>query len=142
MRILYFNSWHAVELHDWIIDNSGGVRGINNLDCLENLLQQIQNDDKYAKFHHKLTHLVFAIAKLKVFADTNKRLSIALGCYFMELNGYDYAVQKFATEMENIAVWLAAGKIKKELLEEITESLIYEEEYSEELKLKLTIAIA
>jgi len=45
-------------------------------------------------------------------------------------------------EMENIAVWLAEGKISKDLLEEIIESLIYEEDYSEELKLKIAIAVS
>lgn len=44
--------------------------------------------------------------------------------------------------MENIAVWLAQGKINKELLAEIIESLIYEEDYREELKLKIAIAIS
>lgn len=44
--------------------------------------------------------------------------------------------------MENITVWLAEGKISKDLLAEIIESLIYEEDYSEELKLKIAIAIS
>lgn len=43
--------------------------------------------------------------------------------------------------MENIAVWLAEGKISKELLGELIESLLYEEDYSEALKLKLALAV-
>ena len=141
-RILYFDIQHAVEVHDWIIDNSGGLDGTNDLGLLESALQHIQNDWYYPEFANKLTHLVFAINKFHVFTDGNKRSSIALGCYFLELNGYDYVVQYFAMEMENIAVWLAEGKIDKELLADIVESLIYEEDYSEELKLKIATAIS
>jgi death-on-curing protein len=50
-------------------------------------------------------------------------------------------VGKFVLEMENIAVWLAEGKISKELLGELIQSLIFEEEFNEGLKLKLAIAI-
>ena len=142
MKIFYFDIQHAIEVYDWIIDNSGGLHGANDLGLLESALQHIKNNLYYPDFQSKLTHLVFAINKLHAFNDGNKRSSIALGCYFLELNGYDYAVQNFAMEMENISVWLAEGKISKELLLEIIESLIYEEDYSEELKLKIANAIS
>jgi death on curing protein len=140
--IFYFDIQHAVEVHDWIIDNSGGLHGVNDRGRLESVLQHIQNDLYYPEFQSKLTHLVFAINKFHAFTDGNKRSSIALGCYFLKLNGYDYVVEKFIIEMENIAVWLAEGKISKELLAEIIKSLIYEEDYSEELKLKIAIAVS
>jgi len=44
--------------------------------------------------------------------------------------------------MENIAVWVAEGKISKELLGTIVESLIYEDNFSESLKLKILLAIS
>jgi death on curing protein len=43
--------------------------------------------------------------------------------------------------MENIAVWVAEGKINKDLLGELVESLIYENEYSEALKLQLALSV-
>ena len=42
--------------------------------------------------------------------------------------------------MENIAVDVADNRIDKDLLFEIINSLIYESDYSEELKLKLIAA--
>jgi len=39
--------------------------------------------------------------------------------------------------MENIAVYVADNKMDKDLLFEIITSIIYEEDYSEELKLKI-----
>ncbi len=137
----YFDIYYAVKTHDWIIDNSGGFPGANNLGLLESALEHIQNDLYYPEIHHKLTHLVFAINKFHAFIDGNKRSSIALGAYFLEINGYHFLIKKFVLEMENIAVWVAEGKIAKELLCELIESLIFEEDFSEELKLKLACAV-
>ncbi|MBU6185383.1 MAG: type II toxin-antitoxin system death-on-curing family toxin [Cyanobacteria bacterium REEB444] len=137
----YFDSHYAVNVHDWVIENSGGLPGSNNLGLLESALEHIQNDLYYPEIQDKLTHLVFAIIKFHAFTDGNKRSSIALGAYFLALNGYNFLVKKFALKMENIAVWVAEGKISKELLGELIESIIFEEDFSEELKIKLASAI-
>lgn len=137
----YFDSDYAVNVHDWVIKNSGGLPGSNNLGLLESTLEHIQNDLYYPEIQDKLTHLVFAVIKFHAFTDGNKRSSIALGSYFLELNGYGFLVKKFVLEMENIAVWVAEGKILKELLGELIESLIFEEDFSEELKFKLMRAV-
>ena len=140
-KFFYFNIHYAVELHDWIINNSGGLAEINNLGLLESPLEHIQNDLYYPEFEDKLTHLVFSVNKSHVFIDGNKRSSIELGCYFLKINGYGYVVKKFVLEMENIAVWVAEGLISKNLLGEIVKSIIYEDDYSESLKLKIFLAV-
>jgi death-on-curing protein len=140
-RFIYFDIHYAVEIHDWIIEQSGGFPGVNNLGLLERALEHIQNDLYYPELHHKLTHLVFAINKFHAFSDGNKRSSIVLGSYLLEINGYKFVINKFIFEMENISVWVAEGKIPKDLLGELIESLIFEEEYSESRKLKLLLAI-
>ncbi len=140
-RFFYFDIHYALKEHDWIIENSGGLPGINNLGLLESALQHVQNDLYYPELHHKLTHLVFAVNKFHAFTDGNKRSSIVLGAYLLKLNGYDFVIKKFVLEMENIAVWLAEGKIGKELLGELVESMLFEEDYSEDLKLKLALAV-
>ncbi|MFZ6771680.1 type II toxin-antitoxin system death-on-curing family toxin [Undibacterium sp. SXout7W] len=133
----YFDVDHAIDVHDWIIENSGGRIGILNLGNLESPLAHIQNDLYYPEFQDKLTHLVFAINKNHAFNDGNKRSSIALGAYFLKLNGYDYVITRFVFEMENIAVWVADNQIDKNLLAEIIESILIEADYSEALKLKI-----
>ena len=137
----YFDIHEAVKLHDLIIAKSGGDPGTYNLGILESVLQHIQNDDYYPKIQDKLTHLVFAVNKFHVFIDGNKRSSLVLGACFLNLNGYNFCVKKFFLEMENITVWVAEGKISKELLGELIESLIFEEDFSEELKVKLARAL-
>jgi len=135
--IFYFDAAHAIEVHEWIINESGGMSGINNLGLLESPLEHIQNDDYYSTIEEKLTHLVFSIIKSHAFSDGNKRSSIALGSYFLKLNGYDYVVRDFVIKMENISVWVAEGKINKVILGEIIKSLIYEDSYSESLQLRI-----
>lgn len=136
-EILYFDTAHAITFHDDIITKSGGFQGIRDLGQLESILEHIQYDLYYPNFEDKLTHLFYAINKGHTFSDGNKRSSIALSTYFMEVNGYDFAVSKFIIEMENIAVDVADNRIEKELLAEIITSIIYEDDYSDELKLKL-----
>ena len=89
----------------------------------------------------KITHLVFSINKNHAFNDGNKRSSLALGAYFLELNGFDYVVKRFVKEMENIAVWVADNLIDKDLLYEIICSVLYEDDYSEALKLAILEAV-
>lgn len=85
--------------------------------------------------------MIYSINKNHAFNDGNKRSSLALGAYFLELNNFDYIVHHFILEMENIAVWVADNVIDKELLHRLITSILYEDEYSESLKLDLYRAI-
>lgn len=137
MTIFYFDTKHAIKVHDWIIDNSGGMNGCREIGLLDSALEHIQNDDYYPTFQEKLKHLVYAVNKFHPFNDGNKRSSLVLGAYFLELNGYDYCINKFVQEMEEIVVWLAENKIKDDLLLEIIDSIINEDDFNESLKLKI-----
>ena len=140
-RFLYFDVSHAVRTHDWIIENSGGMAGTKDIGQLESPLEHIQNDLYYPELEDKLTHLVFSINKNHAFHDGNKRSSLALGAYFLELNDFDYIVHHFIVEMENIAVWVADNVIDKSLLHQLITSILYDDDYSESLKLELYRAI-
>ncbi len=141
LTVLYFDVAHAIREHDWIIEHSGGLPGVKDEGQLSSVLEHIQNDLYYPSLEEKLNHLVFAINKFHAFNDGNKRSSLVLGAYFLELNGYDYCVKKFVREMENIVVWLAEGKISKGLLLKLVTSLIEDDEYLETLKLELVEAL-
>lgn len=139
--MLYFDAQHAVGVHDWIIEHSGGLPGVKDLGQLESVLAHIQNDDYYPSFDDKLTHLIFGINKFHVFNDGNKRSSLTLGAYFLTLNGYDYCVPQFVVQMENIVVAVAEGSINKGLLQRLVISLIEEDDFSDDLKLALLEAL-
>jgi death-on-curing protein len=139
-QILYFDCQHAIEVHDNIIAKSGGTPGELNIGLLKSILEHIQNDEYYPNFEEKLTHLFFSVNKNHAFNDGNKRSSIALSAYFMEINGFDFQVYRFIVEMENISVDVADNRIEKDLLFEIVSSLLYEDDFSDELKWKVILA--
>lgn len=133
----YFTTEYAIYVHDRIIEKSGGLLGINNLDLLESPLEHIQNDDYYPNMEDKLTHLFYSINKNHAFRDGNKRASIVLSVFFMEINGFTNILTEFIERMENIAIYVAENRINKELLSRIIYSILFEDDYSEELKLDI-----
>lgn len=140
MTFVYFDITHAIKVHDEIIYRAGGVLGILNIKLLKSVIEHVKNDQYYPRLEHKLTHLFFSINKNHCFIDGNKRSSIALSAYFLEINNCGFRIQRFIAEMENIAVDVADNRIDKDLLFEIITSIVYEEDYSEELKLKIIYA--
>lgn len=142
MRLIYFTSAYAINIHDKIIEISGGREGIKNFGNIDSPLHHIQNDDYYPTFEEKLTHLIFSFNKFHAFNDGNKRTSIAMGAFFLEVNGLDVFTNKFIIEMENIAVTVADNLIGKDLLQEIISAIINEIDYSDELKLKIINALS
>lgn len=142
MQFVYFDIKHAITVHDNIIDESGGAKGVLNIGLIESVLDHIQNDLYYPEMEHKVTHLFYGINKSHAFNDGNKRSSIALSGYFLEINGWDFVVSKFFRQMENIAVDVADNRINKDLLFEIISSILYELDFSEEIKLKIIASIS
>lgn len=140
--LIYFNADYAIRANQKIIELSGGIEGVKNYGNIDSPLYHIQNDDYYPSFEEKLTHVVFTLNKNHAFNDGNKRTSIALGTFFLMINGLDVFGDKFIIEMENIAVAVADNLIDKDLLYEIIFSLINEETYSEQLKIKIIDALS
>lgn len=138
--MVYFDAIHAIAVHDEIINVSGGLLGIMKEGQVEAILDFVQSDDYYPTFEEKLSYLFFSINKGHCFNDGNKRASIALSAYFLEINDLDFCVDRFIKEMENIAVDVADNRIDRDLLFEIISSIVCEEDYSEELKLKIALA--
>ncbi|TCD29633.1 type II toxin-antitoxin system death-on-curing family toxin [Pedobacter psychrodurus] len=142
MGLFYFDLSHAVKEHDFIIEKSGGRHGYKDLGLMDSVLEHMTNDIYYPEIHDKAVYLCFSIIKNHAFVDGNKRSSIVLTSYFLEINGLDYCITKFIREMENYAVYVAANFISKELLYAIISSIIYEHDYQEELKVEIALALA
>jgi death on curing protein len=143
MQFRYLTIEDAIDVHRRTVEISGGGSvGILDSDRLASVLEHIQNDDYYPEFEDKLTHLFFCTNKFHCFSDGNKRLSIVLSGQFLNLNGYMYCLGKFYTEMENISVFVAEGRIDKDLLYEIIFAILTDDFENEELKLKIFNAIS
>ncbi len=144
MDCIYFKDINEViAIHQKTIEISGGgADGIINLNSLVCALEQIQNDMYYPEFEDKLTHLFWVANKSHGFQDGNKRIAITIGGMFLFKNGFMGVVKDFMFKMESISYHVAAGNIEKELLHEVITSILYEEDYSETLKLKLLEAFS
>ncbi|WP_414045407.1 type II toxin-antitoxin system death-on-curing family toxin [Macrococcus equi] len=136
-EIIYFEPRHAIEIHDSILKESGGLPGIKDKGTLESLLEHLKNDLYYPTFEIKVTRLVFAITKFHTFMDGNKRSAIGLGTFFLNINDYEYCTDTFIEEMENIVLWTASGLISEELLLEVVTSIINNDCLTDTVKLKL-----
>lgn len=137
MEIIYFSSKYAIDIHDIIIDTTGGLHGTKDPGRLESVLEHLKNDVYYPTFTIKLAHLVFVVVKFHMFNDGNKRSSISLGAYFLNINGYSYCSDTFIEEMENIVLWVAQGLIDEELLREVVDAIISNNVLTENVKVKL-----
>lgn len=142
--IIYITLEQAKIIHEKTIRYSGGGTYEHfDLGRLESVLQNIQNDDYYPTFVDKITHLFFCTCEFHCFADGNKRLAITLCAQFLLFNGYMAIAKSFFAVMENISYHVAAGRIDKELLHQIMESVMdgtYDA--NEELKLRIYQAIS
>ena len=137
--INYITLEQAKSIHaKTILYSGGGTYEHFDLGRLGSVLQNIQNDDYYPTFEEKLTHLFFCVCEFHCFADGNKRLAITLSTQFLLINGYMAIAKTFLAEMENISYHVAAGKIKKDLLQKIM-TAIMNGTYSSDESLKLDI---
>jgi death-on-curing protein len=137
MAFQYFTVEFSIEVHDNIIRESGGFMGIRDNGLIESTLDHVQNDFYYPELEDKVTHLIFSFNKNHCFNDGNKRSSIALAAYFLTVNNLEGLVAKFILEMENTVVDVADNVFDRDLLYEIVISILYEDDYSEELKMKI-----
>ena len=120
----------------------GGTNEIIDFGKLEAVLEHIQNDEYYPTIIEKLTHLFFCTCQFHCFADGYKRLAISLSAQFLLLNGYLLIVSDFIKYMENISYHVAAGKINKELLQEIIKYFINGDFENEMIKFEIYKAIS
>ncbi len=139
MTIYYFTPERAIDEHDWVIKNSGGINGTlsNAYGRIESILEHIKNDDYYPSFEDKLVHLLYSIVMNHIFIDGNKRTALVLSTYLLEINGYEYIIKDFMIIMEDIVVKVASRYVSKELLKIIVVEIIESGELSESTKLTL-----
>lgn len=143
MIVYIDNLEEVISLHTKTIEISGGgTDGIIRLDSLHAALEHVQNDMYYPTFEDKITHLFYVANKAHCFQDGNKRIAISLSALFLLKNGYLSIIERFLHKMETISYHLASGRIDKDFLREIIESVLYEDDYSEEIKLKLIECIS
>ena len=137
--IVYLTLEQAKAIHAKTIEYSGGgTYEYFDLGRLDSVLMNNQNDDYYPTFVDKITHLFYCTCEFHCFADGNKRLAITLSAQFLLFNGYMAVAKNFFAITENISYYVAAGKIRKDLLHRIM-TAIMDGTYDSDEELKLDI---
>jgi death-on-curing protein len=125
-----------------VVASGGGLQGIKDEGGIRKVLEFVKNDLYYPTFIDKLTYLVFGLCTGHYFEDSNKRVSLTVGVWFLVNNGYYWHAYSFMQCMEAIIYHVAAGRIDKDLLQRIITCFMNNEDYPEDLKLDIIHAIS
>ena len=132
-----------VWLYDRVVEISdGGIKGFRDEGELLYVLEIVKNDLYFPSFISKLSLLVHRVCDGHIFADGNKRMGLALGGLFLQLNGLYKSDMKYIQRMESITYHIAAGNVNEELLSRVLCAIISYQDYDEELKYELCAAFA
>jgi len=111
----YLSLREILELHDEIIEISGGSRGIRDIRALESSINQprltFDLTDLYPDILTKAAALCFFLVMNHPFVDGNKRIGHAAMETFLTLNGFE--IQATIDEQEKIILDLAGGKLDR-----------------------------
>ena len=113
----YLSLREILELHDKIIDVSGGARGIRDMRALESAINQprltFNQTDLYPDVVTKAAALFFFLVMNHPFIDGNKRVGHAAMETFLILNGFE--IEASVDEQEPIILELASGELTREI---------------------------
>jgi death-on-curing protein len=112
----YLSLYEILELHDRIIEITGGAKGIRDIRALESAINQprvtFNKTDLYPDILTKAAALCFFLVMSHPFIDGNKRIGHAAMETFLILNGFE--IEASIDEQEKIILDLAAGKMDRE----------------------------
>jgi len=112
----YLSLREILELHEAVIEISGGARGIRDMRALESAVNQprltFNQADLYPNIVAKAAALCFFLVMNHPFVDGNKRVGHAAMETFLILNGCE--IEATVAEQEQIILDLAAGKLTRE----------------------------
>ncbi len=112
----YLSLREILELHEAVIEISGGARGIRDMRALESAVNQprltFNQADLYPNIVAKAAALCFFLVMNHPFVDGNKRVGHAAMETFLILNGCE--IEATVAEQEQIILELAAGKLTRE----------------------------
>ena len=111
----YLSLREILELHDKIIEVSGGARGMRDMRALESAINQprvtFNRTDLYPDIIAKAAALCFFLVMNHPFLDGNKRIGHASMETFLLLNGFEINAE--VDEQEKVILSLAAGQLAR-----------------------------
>ena len=114
----YLSLLEILEIHDNIIEVSGGAKGIRDMRALESAINQpritFDQTDLFPDILTKAAALCFFLIMNHPFVDGNERIGHAAMETFLILNGYE--IEASIDEQEKIILDLASGRMDREAL--------------------------
>lgn len=114
--IRYLTLVEVLELHRWILEQSGGASGIRDVGLLESAIAQPRmtfgQQDLYPNLLEKAAALGFSMIMNHAFIDGNKRIGHAVTEAFLILNGIEISAS--VEEQERVILAIAAGTLGRE----------------------------
>jgi len=111
--MIYLTTAEVIQLHDWVIQQSGGLPGVRDINLIDSSVCQPQatfaGQDLHPTLAAKASALGFSLAKNHGFADGNKRIAHAAMETFLVRNGFQ--LNAGVDEQEAIFLQLAAGTL-------------------------------
>lgn len=108
----------VLELHELILEQSGGSGGLRDLGALDSALSQPQmtfdGNELYPSLLEKAAALGFSLVCNHPFIDGNKRVGHAAIETFLVLNGWELSAS--VDEQEQVFLRLASGILRREEL--------------------------
>ena len=116
----YLSIFQIMELHEQVIEQSGGTHGIRDFNSLESAIAQPEmtfgGEDLYPRLTQKAAALAYSLCMNHLFVDGNKRVAHAAMEVFLVLNGYE--IYASINEQEKLFLDLANGRMTREELAE------------------------
>lgn len=124
----YLTLVQLLEIHQRVIQQSGGAAGILRLDGLEAALAQPRQTFEAVELHatlvEKAAALGYALISNHPFVDGNKRTGHAAVELFLLLN--EYEIRAGIDEQEQLILGIAAGRIsRQEFAEWLSEHMVH-----------------
>lgn len=118
--IYYLSLVEVLDLHQRVIEQSGGAFGVQDLGALESAVAQLRmtfgGEELYPTIVEKAASLGFSLVMNHPFLDGNKRIGHAAMETFLILNGIE--ISATVDEQEKIILALASGELEREVFVE------------------------
>jgi len=112
----YLTLVEVLELHEEIINTTGGARGVRDLKVLESAVNQpritFDQADLYPDLASKAAAIGFSLVMNHPFVDDNKRVGHAAMETLLILNGFEIAADVNVQEI--LFLELASGKVTRQ----------------------------
>ena len=114
--MIYLTTDEVIQLHDWVIAQSGGSPGTRDRGLIDSAVRQPEatfgGQELYPDLTDKAAVLGFALARNHGFIDGNKRIAHAAMETLLVRNGYE--LKAGVDEQESLFLQLAAGTLTRD----------------------------